>query len=184
MSFLSDTAIRGAIARGLVKISPFAEHAIGTNSVDLHLAPELLVYDDPAIFLRTDRECRTRSLSIDPETGFVLLPGELYLGATVETTSCGPYLPFIDGTSGAGRLGMSVHVTAGIGDVGFAGRWTLEITVVRPLLVFGGEPVAQLLLATVEGEVDVPYGRKPAASYAGQAGPVVSRLYKKPRFRG
>lgn len=183
MAFLSDTAIRAALDRGELKISPLAEHAIGSNSVDLHLAHELLVYE-PNVVLCTDRECPTRALNIDPDDGTILMPGELYLGATVESTDCGPYLPMLQGTSGAGRLGLTVHITAGVGDIGFQGVWTLEITVVRPVLVFGGEPVAQLLLAEVTGSVAVPYGKKPSANYAGQTGPVPSRLWKKPRFRG
>ncbi len=183
MSILSDSRIADAIARGEIVISPMAPHAIGSNSVDVHLSPHLAVYVDEV--LRTDRECAVRRFEIDPIKGELLLPGELYLGSTVEFTESGPYLPTLDGTSGAGRLGLGAHVTAGIGDVGFRGNWTLEITVVKPTLVFGGEPIGQVLFDEVTGLVRRRYDRKEGANYAAQGPlPMPSRMWKKPRFLG
>jgi dCTP deaminase len=138
--------------------------------------------------LSTVEEMKTFERRIDPEEGWVLLPGELYLGATVEWTSSGPYLPVLDGTSGAGRLGISVHQTAGLGDVGFEGHWTLELTVIRPVFVFGGEPLAQLRFFRVQGQVRTPYREKSGVSYADarDAGPVprASRMWRKRRWLG
>lgn len=183
MSILSDTAIRAAIERGDIIIRPMAPHAIGSNSVDVHLSPHLAIYAGPT--LRTDGECEIRRFDINTATGTWLEPGELYLGSTVEFTDAGPYLPMLDGTSGAGRLGLGAHVTAGVGDVGFRGNWTLEITVVKPTLVFGGEPIGQVLFLEVSGEVERRYDRKPGANYTGQGAlPMPSRMWAKPRWLG
>lgn len=67
---------------------------------------------------------------------FSLRPGFLYLGRTVERIRAEGFVPVIDGRSSAGRLGLFVHVTAGRGDDGFNGTFTLEIVVVEPLLVY------------------------------------------------
>lgn len=183
---LGDAEIRRALDAGEIAVDPMAPWALGTNSIDLHLAPSLRVYAD--VVLRTDRDCPTREVPIPPGVGVCLSPGELYLASTVERTRSGPYLPVIDGTSGAGRLGISVHQTAGIGDVGFEGHWTLELAVVRPVRVFGGEPIAQLRFFEVAGRVLVPYGEKETASYADarESGPVPrgSRMWRKRRWTG
>jgi dCTP deaminase len=165
---LGDVGILGAIERGEVVVRPPPRpEAVGSNSIDLHLGPHLAVYSGRV--LRTDREMPVLRSRIHDEEGALLLPGELYLAATVEWVSCGPYAPMLEGTSGAGRLGISVHATAGVGDVGFEGHWTLEITVVRPVLVFGGEPVAQMVLHTV-GPVRTPYRERAGACYADARG--------------
>lgn len=183
---LGDAEILRALASGEIVVEPMAPWALGSNSIDLHLAPTLLVYAD--VVLRTDRDCPTREIRVDPDAGLCLHPGELYLASTVERTRSGRYLPVIDGTSGAGRLGISVHQTAGIGDVGFEGHWTLELAVLRPVRVFGGEAIAQLLFFEVAGQVLVPYGEKKTASYADarEDGPVPrgSRMWRKRRWTG
>lgn len=183
MCILSDSRIRDAISRGEISIEPMAPHAIGSNSIDVHLSLHMAVYVDEE--LRTDRACEVRRWRIDRFNGTVLMPGELYLGATVERTESGPYLPTLDGTSGAGRLGLGAHVTAGVGDVGFRGHWTLEITVVKPVRVFGGEPIGQVLFEEVSGHVQRRYDRKHGANYVDQGPwPMPSRMWRKPRFLG
>lgn len=215
MSILGDSTIAREIAEGRIVIEPMAPWAVGSNSVDLHLSPHLAVYADlfdsyndgqpafrcrrhkseagtwewlePEIALDTRVDHKLLHLApIDPDKGFILRPGILYLARTLEYTESGPYLPFLDGTSGAGRLGISVHVTAGKGDVGFKGCWTLELTVTHPVRVYGGEPIGQLFFHSVAGEVRNPYDKKPGASYAdaGHGLPQGSRMWKKQRWLG
>jgi dCTP deaminase len=183
VTVLSDSAILAAMERREIVIAPMAPHAVGSNSIDVHLSVHLAVYKD--VTLCTDRECDIRRFVVNTDTGTWLEPGELYLGATVEFTDSGPYMPMLDGTSGAGRLGLGAHVTAGVGDVGWFGHWTLEITVVKPTLVFGGEPIGQVLFFKVEGEVMQRYDRKVGANYVNQGPlPMPSKMWKKPRFLG
>lgn len=182
VSVLGDTRIREAMERGEIKIRPMAPDAVGSNSVDLHLSPHLAVYGEQVLDAREEADVIRFKI---PPCGYVLMPGELYLGSTVEWTSSGPYLPVLEGTSSAGRLGISVHLTAGIGDQGFVGYWTLEIAVVRPVRIYGGEPVCQILFHEVAGRVAVPYGKKPGQNYQGAGElPQPSRMWKKPRFTG
>lgn len=81
-----------------------------------------------------------------------------------------------------GRLGVPIHLTAGKGDVGFCGYWTLEIMVPQPVKVYPGMPVGQLIYYTVNGEVDNPYNTKKGAKYADQPSVPVGSMMWKNRF--
>lgn len=166
---LSDNAIKAAREAGDIVITPFNPKALGSNSYDVHLAktlktyhPKRDVYDD-IMPLSTRRPTPTATIEIGPR-GFILRPGTLYLGATQEYTETRKYVPFVDGKSSIGRLGITIHCTAGRGDVGFKGHWTLEIHVVEPVEVFEGDPIGQLIFFET-GEVDVPYDTKIGAKY-------------------
>ena len=95
-----------------------------------------------------------------PEEGYVLLPGILYLGETEEYTETYGFIPNIDGRSSTGRLGIEIHRTAGFGDVGFRGKWTLEITVTHPVVVYAGMEIGQLYYETVDGDASMEYNGK------------------------
>lgn len=163
---LSDSEISKAMSDGSVVVRPWRTGSIGPNSIDLHLSRHLFTYDDT--LSTKSQACGLRSLI--PDGGMTLLPGKIYLGSTVEWVSCGPYAPMLEGTSSADRLGLSVHSTAGVGDVGYAGHWTLELSVVEPLRVFGGEPVCQMILHEVRGRVVSPYHVRNTSSYSTTSG--------------
>ena len=114
-----------------------------------------------------------------PDEGFVLQPGELYLGVTEEYTETHQHVPFLEGKSSIGRLGIDIHATAGKGDIGFCNNWTLEISVIKPVRVYAGMPVGQLIYFCVKGEILVPYNRKQNAKYNEQTNkPVESMMWK------
>ena len=92
-----------------------------------------------------------------PEEGLILVPGLLYIGRTVEKTSTDKYIPMINGRSSIGRLGISIHITAGFGDIGFSGTWTLEISVVQPVRIYPNVEIAQICYFTPIGDVDKLY---------------------------
>ncbi|MEK6811140.1 MAG: hypothetical protein AABX96_01375, partial [Nanoarchaeota archaeon] len=89
------------------------------------------------------------------------------------------HVPFLDGKSSIGRLGIDIHATAGKGDVGFCNHWTLELSVKRPVIVYPGMPIGQLIYFKVKGKVINPYNKKPSSKYSGkQPLPVESMLWK------
>lgn len=90
------------------------------------MANELLVYEDEVLDMKKDHAVRK---IVIPEEGLLLEPHKLYLGRTNEFTKTEGFVPMLEGRSSTGRLGLFIHVTAGFGDVGFAGYWTLEIFV-------------------------------------------------------
>ena len=131
-------------------IDPFDDSQLNPNSYNLRLHDELLVYEE--IVLDMSRPNRFRRYTI-PKDGYILQPNQLYLGRTQERTETHNYVPMLEGRSSVGRLGLFVHVTAGFGDVGFCGYWTLEMFAVQPVRIYPGVPICQIFYHTLEGEV-------------------------------
>lgn len=134
-------------------IEPFKPSRLNPNSYNLTLHNELMVYDDAVLDMRKPNKA---SIITIPEHGLLLQPGKLYLGRTAEYTKTDGFVPMLEGRSSVGRLGMCIHATAGFGDVGFAGYWTLEIFVVQPLIIYPGVEVCQIYYHTLDGDYD-PY---------------------------
>lgn len=153
---LSGKEIKNRLGKEIV-IEPFVERQLNPNSYNLRLHNELLVYEERTLDMKTEN--RAKRLTI-PEEGLVLEPGILYLARTVEYTKTEGYVPMLEGRSSIGRLGLFVHITAGFGDVGFAGFWTLEIFCVQPIRVYPGVEVCQIYYHSIEGDYDTYAGGK------------------------
>lgn len=158
----SDKKILEAIAERKIVIEPFRPECLGTNSYDVHLGKHLAVYAERVLDARKHNQIEHFDI---PEEGFVLQPGILYLGVTEEYTETHNSVPFLEGKSSIGRLGIDIHATAGKGDVGFCNTWTLEISCVQPVRVYAGMPVGQLIYFSVEGDIQNYYNRKQNAKY-------------------
>jgi dCTP deaminase len=158
----SDQKILASISTGHIVIVPFLRNALGTNSYDVHLSKYLAVYKSRVLDARKHNEIEE---IIIPEEGFELQSGTLYLGATEEYTETHNAVPFLEGKSSIGRLGIDIHATAGKGDVGFCNHWTLEISCVQPVRVYAGMPIGQLIYFAVEGDIENYYHSKPNAKY-------------------
>jgi dCTP deaminase len=159
---LSDVTIRRAMDSGRIVIRPFRPDCLGTNSYDVHLGPYLAVYTTGALDAREPNPVREFRI---PAKGFVLVPGQLYLGVTEEYTETHGYVPFLEGKSSVGRLGIDIHSTAGKGDEGFCNYWTLEMSVKLPVRIYAGMPVGQLIYFEVSGPVAHSYSEKKSAKY-------------------
>ncbi|MDR2168396.1 MAG: dCTP deaminase [Clostridiales bacterium] len=154
-------------------IRPFDEARVGPNSYDLRLNNVLQVYDiAPGGHLDMNREESVSEIIIPPE-GLIIYPGKLYLGSTVEYTETHGYVPMLEGRSSVGRLGVSIHVTAGFGDVGFSGNWTLEIYCLHPIRIYPFTRICQIYYHKLEGNY-IPYQGK----YQFADGVQASRKYR------
>lgn len=149
---LSGEEIRRRMNQDIV-IEPFEPANLNPNSYNLTLCDELLVYEE--IVLDMKKPNRTERIVIPPE-GLILTPNQLYLGRTRERTETHNLVPQIEGRSSIGRLGLFVHVTAGFGDVGFCGYWTLEMFAVQPVKIYPGVPICQIFYHQILGDF-VPY---------------------------
>lgn len=173
---LSDARILAEIEKGNIVIEPFDRNKLGSNSYDVHLGRYLALYKDRELDARKHNQIEE---VVIPEAGYVLQPDTLYLGVTEEYTESHAHVPFLEGKSSIGRLGIHIHATAGKGDVGFCNTWTLEITVVQPVRVYAGMPVGQLIYFDVDGTVLNLYNRKDGAKYIERTTrPVESMMWK------
>jgi len=172
---LNSNQIETSIKDGSIVIDPFNKNQLNPNSYDLRLAETVISYRKGMVF-----DCAKDDYSnpdnftkqiIGPD-GFQLYPGHLYLMATKEHTESISYVPMIEGRSSLARLGINVHNTAGFGDVGFVGTWTLEVSVINPVIIYANMRVCQLYFLTIDNPSHFYHGK-----YNTQKEPKTSQLF-------
>jgi dCTP deaminase len=152
-------------------IDPFDENQVNPNSYNLRLHNELLKYDSPILDMKKEN---SGTKIIIPKEGLLLESNKLFLGRTIEYTETDNFIPMLEGRSSVGRLGLFVHITAGFGDVGFKGYWTLEIFCVQPVKIYPGVEICQIFYHSIDGDYDSYEGGKYQANKDIQT----SMLYK------
>lgn len=167
---LSGKEIQRHMGKDIV-IQPFDPKRLNPNSYNLSLHNELLVYENRLLDMKVPNPVKTLTI---PESGLVLEPDKLYLGRTNEFTQTDRFVPMLEGRSSVGRLGLFIHVTAGFGDVGFAGYWTLEIFCVQPIRIYPNVEICQIYYHDIQGEYDLYQSGK----YQNNTGIQPSLLYK------
>ena len=169
---LSDSKIKEEIKKGNIVISDFDESRLNPNSYNLKLGNELKIYTNHTLDMKGINKTETILI---PEEGYLLEPGKVYIASTEEyTETLGDLVPVLEGRSSIGRLGIFTHVTAGWGDTGFKGKWTLEIVVTQPVKVYPEVEICQIVFHRVEGKVEHPYHGK----YQNQKGAEPSKMFK------
>lgn len=177
---LTGPEICRQVAMNRIIIDPFDPSRVGANSYDLTLGNKLKVYHpsiDGEVRLDAKKVNKTNDIEISEEHGIVLYPNTLYLAKTVEFTETPYHVPRLDGRSSLGRLGLTIHITAAYGDVGFRGNWTCELTVVHKLRVYPGMRFCQISYHEISGEIK-PYQGK----YQGERDIIPSRCYEDPEM--
>jgi dCTP deaminase len=194
-SVLTGDEITAALQRGDIEIDPYDASQVNPASYDLRLGDGVAVYNDWVYTVEEamSPSCGGRlsaydhktplSVKVEPrvtryvigEDGFILKPGIGYLMHTLERVHTEKYVPVLDGKSSIGRLFIQVHATAGYGDAGFDGQYTLEVLVAHPVRVYAGMRVAQIRFHTMQGKVRLYHG-----NYTGEAarGAVPSRAWR------
>lgn len=149
---LSRLGIREEMGKGSIVINPYNPNHVNPNSYDLTLDSDIRTYDHGDDFVLRVGEKRETIREETPDGNILLWPGKLYLASTVEwTETYYPWIPQLNGKSSLGRLGVRCHQTAGFGDVGFKGRWTIEIDVVQPVVLKIGMRICQISYTRLEG---------------------------------
>lgn len=156
---------------GDIVIDPYDPKRLNPNSYNLSLHNELLVYENHTLDMKVANPAKTIQI---PEQGLLLEPNRLYLGRTNEYTKTERFVPMLEGRSSVGRLGIFIHVTAGFGDVGFAGYWTLEIFCIQPVRIYPNVEICQIYYHDIHGDY-TPYR---SGKYQNNTGIQPSLLYK------
>ncbi len=145
---LSGREIASRMGKDII-VEPFHKSRINPNSYNLSLHDELMIYNDLPLDMKKNNKHEKIKIS---DKGILLEPNRLYLGRTQEYTETHHLVPMLEGRSSIGRLGLFIHVTAGFGDVGFKGYWTLEIFCVEPIRIYAGVEICQVYYHTIEGD--------------------------------
>lgn len=167
---LSGKQIKNKLGEDIV-IKPYSDEQLNPNSYNLRLHNELYIYEETSLDMK--KENKYRKIVIPPE-GIVLEPNKLYLGRTKEYTETHNFVPMLEGRSSVGRLGLFIHVTAGFGDVGFCGYWTLEIHCIQPIRIYADVEICQIYYHAIDGDYDTYSSGK----YQNNSGIQPSLLYK------
>ncbi|MDD5337778.1 MAG: dCTP deaminase [Candidatus ainarchaeum sp.] len=184
MSLMSDMDVLDAVKAGEIRVEPFERAFLGPDSLDIRLGNDMLV-------------SKTVGKTIDPNRpenffearkingSFTLEPGQFVLGTTVERISLSESVSAqIEGRSSLGRLGIMVHMTAGIIHAGFGAKepsaLTLEIYSVNPNSVFlhAGMKIAQLSFFRLNRKASKGYDFMATSKYVSQSKPLPPKAEK------
>jgi dCTP deaminase len=163
---LSGEAIMDGVNKGRIFISDFSADRVNPNSYDLRLGRTLLVYQDEILDAR--KANKTTTIDI-PDGGMLLEARKFYLGHSVEVVGSDNYVPIIHCKSGIARLGLFVHVTADLIDIGSKGNITFQLHPTVGVKVYPGMRIAQVTFWKVQGQIKLYSGK-----YQGSSGPVAS----------
>lgn len=166
---LSGNEIRKNIGNTII-IEPFDEKKINPNSYNLSLNDTLQIYTSDELDFAKDNPVES---IVIPKEGYVLRPGQLYLARSLEYTETHGFVPMLIGRSSVGRLGVTVHITSGFGDIGFSGFWTMQLTCVKPVRIYAGMKICQIFYQTILGEYEEYSSRK----YQNSQGIKASQMY-------
>lgn len=187
MAILSDKDLKKYLSRGKIVIEPLEnpDIQIQPSSVDLRIGNEFKgfrIIRKPCIdpMDKSDIESYMESFYLEKGQPFIIHPGEFALATTYETVTVPPDLVArVEGRSSIGRLGITMHVTAGYVDPGFSGKITLEISNIgkMPVALYTGQRVCQIVFETMTSPSEKPYGHPDRDSkYMGQKSPVTSKI--------
>jgi dCTP deaminase len=166
---LTGPEIHRQVEAGAILIDPFEPEQIRPNSYDFRLGSSLVEYRDEILDARVDNPTLWGEI---PLQGTVLQPRRIYLGHSVETIGSTRFVPIIRARSSVARLGLFIHVTADLIDIGYIGQWTLQLHAVQPLRIYPGMLVGQVTFWQVKGAVKLYEGK-----YQGGSGPQASKAY-------
>lgn len=182
---MSGPEIHRLVGAGDIEIDPYNPKHVNPASVDVTLGDTYVQYVQgdrnplvysPEVIWDAKHEVPCEEVCSIPEEGVVLRPGELYLMHTAERVHTKKFVPVLDGKSSIGRLGVLIHVTAGYGDPGFDGQYTLEVVVVHPVRLYAGMRIGQMRFHTLVG---APVDYRSAGHYTKEhaKGPVPSQAH-------
>jgi len=166
---LTGEEITRQVAAGDIVIAPFNRDSVNPNSYNFRLHPHLKVYEEGVIDIKKEKP--TRDLHIGPE-GIELEPMRLYLASTIEVMGSTKFVPTYAARSSIARLGMFINLSASLGDIGFIGRWTLQLLAVHRIRLYAGMNIGQMMFWQVQGDVRLYDGK-----YQGAKEPFASRIF-------
>jgi dCTP deaminase len=166
---LTGSKIQEECAAGRIRIVEFRAEHVSTNAYDLRLGSILLRYTEPILDPRAPNAFEEVAI---PATGLCLSAGEFVLGASMEAVGSDHYVPLIHAKSGTARLGLFVHVTADLIDIGSHGCVTFQMFATAPVVVWPGMRIAQVTFWKPLGDIELYKGK-----YMGSKGPRPSLSY-------
>lgn len=153
-----------------IKIDPFDEKKATTNTYDLRLGKCFIRYTDKVIDPKKPPKYESFKVG---EEGLLMNPGDFLLAATYEKIGSDFFVPIIHAKSGTARMGLFVHITADIIDIGSFGNSTLQLFATLPVKLYPGMDIAQVSFWVPKGKITLYKGK-----YQGSDGPQPSKIWE------
>jgi dCTP deaminase len=159
ITILSRNEILKYIEDGKIEINPFNENQVGPTSIDLTLGNDFRVFRKVREIFHVKENIRyedvTEVISVKEGDYLLLMPGELVHGITKERIKLPENLAgWIEGRSRFARIGLMIHVTAGLVQPGCENKQVLEISNMSPMPIalYPGTRICQIILERLEGK--------------------------------
>jgi len=176
---LAHKTLLQEIANNRIHVKPFAVENVGVNSIDVHLGSDFKMIR-PNIKKYIDPQRKQEFSEFHIDGSFILSPGDCVLGHTIEEIGSDFYVPMYSGRSSVARMFLFSEVSAGFGEIGFKKQWTLELTCIKPIILYPGMRIGQVFFCEAS-DTSVLYGRDIAAHYANQNGAQESLFNEQPK---
>ncbi|MET8605674.1 dCTP deaminase [Streptomyces rubiginosohelvolus] len=167
---LTGPEIGARVQDGDIRVEPFDPEQLQPNSYDFRLDEQIGWYTERVLDCARDNPFELHTI---PREGMVLQPDRIYLGATVERIGSDRFVPILRARSSVARLGLFVHVTADLIDIGSFGKLTLQLHAVQPVRVYPGMLIGQVTFWSVYGDIVLYEGK-----YQGSDGPMPSQAHR------
>jgi dCTP deaminase len=146
---LTGTEIVEQRRLGRIRIEPFHPEQISPNSYDFRLGDALEMYESDILDFKAENPKVKISI---PDEGLVLKTDKIYLAPTEELIGSDHFAAIVHARSSVARMGLFVHVTADLIDIGTYDRWILQLHAVQPVRIFRGMRIGQVTFWSVSGE--------------------------------
>lgn len=167
---LTGSKIKDEVKKGRIIIDPFNEKNLNPNSYNFRLGKKIKIYENNLLDPRVKQKVKLINI---PDEGMILKPSRLYLGHTEEVMGSKYFVPIIRGRSSTGRLGLFVHITADLIDIGSINQWTLQLHAVQEIKIYAGMSIGQVTFWVPKGKINLYDGK-----YKNSRGPMESQIYK------
>ena len=166
---LTGNEITKRVTNQEIIISPFLKENINPNSYNFRLGRTMKVYKNELIDSAKVNPVDTLTIG---DEGFLLEPRKLYLAETIETLGSNHFVPTYAARSSVARMGMFINLSAPLGDIGFIGKWTIQLFCIHPVKVYFGMNIGQMMFWHTSGKIELYKGKYQAAN-----GPIESRIH-------
>jgi len=166
---LTGQEIIKQVRKGKIKIDPFDPKLVTTNSYDLSIDKYLIRYKTKVLDPKRKPEYETLLI---PKVGFKMDKGNFLLGSTKEKIGSDYFVPIIHARSGIARMGLFVHITADLIDIGSFGNSTLQLFATLPIILYRGMKIAQVSFWRTKGKRVLYKGK-----YQKSEGPQASKIW-------
>ena len=167
---LTGEEIKKQVNKGDIIINPFNPKNITTNSYDLTLGEEYLVYIDKILDPAKENKYNIKKI---PKNGLLLKKGDFILGHSREIIGSKKFVPLIHAKSGIARLGLFIHITADLIDIGSIGNTTFQLYATKNIRLYPNMLIGQVSFWVPKGKIVLYNGK-----YQNSNGPKASQIHK------